>query len=154
MSDFVHRQYKDKLVHTGKDWRNNLEIYARTTKNYSDLLKQPLTLGMFVPCKLVGGVWIVFEKPTLLNTKSDAVYHFDMKEYKKAKQKCLFEGFEVFRSVSALISFSKNGLGRLDWNLEGSFMMGYSKESTIEDLFNSHYVELILTSTALNNIGL
>lgn len=31
--------------------------------NHANFLKQPLNIGMFVPAKLVDGVWVVLEEP-------------------------------------------------------------------------------------------
>ena len=56
MTDFVIRKYKDELVHSGENWRDFLEKYARITKSYADFLKQPLQLGFFVPCDENGTV--------------------------------------------------------------------------------------------------
>lgn len=153
MTDFVWEKY---------GIRKDINSYAELTIKYATFLKQKLELWMFIPCKIVDGVWVVLEEPKskgdvqkFKNDSFDYNAYWDKqnKEYQEAKDRVLFEGFEVFKSVSALISFSKNGSGRLDWNKEGCFMMGYSQESTIEDLFNSHYVDLELTPTAQKQIS-
>lgn len=158
MTDFVLEQSKITKPKELANFEFNV-LKLKRQENYANFLKLILELWMFVPAKLVNGEWIVLEEPDLNKMyhhtrKSD--YQQDLKEYQEAKDRVLFEGFEVFKSVSALISFSlvKNGLGRFDWNKEGNFMMGYSKESTIEDLFNSHYVDLFLTESAKKQIGI
>ena len=67
--------------------------------NYSDFLEQPLNLGMFVPCKLVDGVWVVLEEP--VKTDRPVMNDFRikaLKEYQEAKDRVLFEGFKVERT--------------------------------------------------------
>ena len=54
---------------------------------YAHFLKQPLTLGMFVPCDLYGNV-LEEKKPF-----QDKYY-----EYQEAIERCLFEGFEMDNS--------------------------------------------------------
>jgi hypothetical protein len=62
-------------------------------ENYSKFLKQPLTLGMFVPCDLYGNV---VEEKSIFNT-TDEDYIFDSEsfdKYKQAKERVLFYGFK------------------------------------------------------------
>lgn len=70
--------------------------------NYADFLSQPLELWMFVPCKLVAGVWVVLEEPFyyndfLLNKIPTTNFRLNFRiknecrEYQEAKSKCLFE---------------------------------------------------------------
>ena len=93
MTDFVLEQYK-----------NNYHANTPTRiLNYANFLKQPLELWMFVPCKLVDGVWVVLEEPEKYKNWINYEYSgtdigFDdeklCREYQQAKEKCLFEGFE------------------------------------------------------------
>jgi len=62
--------------------------------NYANFLKQLLEIWMFVPCKLVDGVWVVLEKPKETSEGIEA-YDFDCQEYQQAKERCLFEGFRI-----------------------------------------------------------
>src|SRR5690349_9775881 len=70
--------------------------YRYLRSKFDELLKQPLELWQFVPCKLVDGVWVVLEEPCL--------YCFDAcdidkcLEYQEAKERYLFDGFEVIVS--------------------------------------------------------
>ena len=77
MTDFVIRKHKDELVHSGENWRDFLEKYARITKSYADFLKQPLQLGFFVPCDSIGRL----------------VESIGAEEWDNAKKNVLFNGF-------------------------------------------------------------
>ena len=62
---------------------------------YANFLKQPLNLGMFVPCDDEGNF---FEEPTdyeqrLPNMMTE--YNDEIYRYKQAKEKVLFEGFHI-----------------------------------------------------------
>jgi len=61
--------------------------------NYDEFLSLLLEIWMFVPCKLIDVVWVVLEIPN--PNKVDYLYY--MKEYEQAKERCLFEGFEVVK---------------------------------------------------------
>ena len=100
--------------------------------NYSSFLIQKLELWMFIPCKLVNGVWVVFEKPVEMGEYDDRLCNFcsypqegraisalslgcegsrcesafenyhdefqtELAEYQEAKERILFEGFEVIK---------------------------------------------------------
>lgn len=61
-----------------------------------DFGKQPLALWMFVPCKIVDSVWVVLEEPThYRRNEIGTIWNDDLKEYRQAKERCLFEGFEI-----------------------------------------------------------
>lgn len=61
---------------------------------YGLFLKQILELWMFVPCKLVDGVWVVLEEP-VYTEPSNSYYNADyVKEYQKTKERCLFKDVE------------------------------------------------------------
>lgn len=72
--------------------------------SFAKFLNSPLNLGMFVPAKLVDGVWVVLEEPLKMDyipfegrqTKHPIeCYESDLKEYQEAKDRVLFEGFET-----------------------------------------------------------
>ena len=48
MTSFVLNKRKELLRHS--EYKNDLENYANIVYNYANFLKQPLNLGMFVPC--------------------------------------------------------------------------------------------------------
>lgn len=66
------------------------ENFYRTVPNYAQLLKRKPTLDMFVPC--VDGV--PMKEPTFDWSLSTS---HDCRNYKTAKEQCLFDGFEVVR---------------------------------------------------------
>lgn len=82
-------------------------IFEENCFMYANLLKQPLKLWMFVPCKLVDGVWVVLEQPKFHYTEQALKQlkgfeldiaeevNFSIKEYQQAKELILFEGFEI-----------------------------------------------------------
>lgn len=59
---------------------------------YAQFLKQPLTLGMFVPCLPSGEPFNAFQMDCLENENS---YHELRKAYNEAKERVLFKGFEI-----------------------------------------------------------
>lgn len=93
MTDFVLAETK---LWSGNE-NESYEI-AKSCLKYAQFLKQPLELWMFVPCKLVYGVWVVLEEPECgLKEKCASP---PCVEYQKAKERCLFEGFEYCESQS------------------------------------------------------
>lgn len=128
-------------------------------RSYANFLKQKLELWMFVPCNLVNGVWVVLEEPTC-----DCATEFDREgcydkcyEYINAKNRVLFDGFELYDSSGGYKSIQKgeleifwynptSNIGENKWRLCPDF-----KYSTIEDLVKYN---LELTPTAQKLIGL
>jgi hypothetical protein len=70
-------------------------------QSYAKFLKQPLNLGMFVPCDKDGDVWkyppTKEEKEWAEKDRTDAEQSFKKKEfyYNNAKERVLFKGFEI-----------------------------------------------------------
>jgi len=126
MVDFVFEQQK-----------NHLSLRDFNITNYANFLKQPLKLWMFVPCKLVDGVWVVLEEPEQGKYKhipNSKMFEDKVKEYQEAKDRCLFEGFKtVVRNDVNLILHS--GFCLIDYNLGHFGFYDKSKPiKTIEDL--------------------
>ena len=119
MVDFCLEQRK---THTG-----DFEDYCDLICRYAKFLKQPLMLGMFVPCDLSGNV-LEEKKPF-----QDKYY-----EYQEARERCLFKGFEMDNSFVTHKSHN-------------SFFYPISclHEQTIEDLVKYN---LELTTTAQKEI--
>ena len=119
MVDFCLEQRK---THTG-----DFEDYCDLICRYAKFLKQPLTIGMFVPCDLHGNV-LEEKKPF-----QDKYY-----EYQEARERCLFKGFEMDNSFVTHKSHN-------------SFFYPISclHEQTIEDLVKYN---LELTTTAQKEI--
>lgn len=161
MTDFVLEQsekryektndYGSTPISTGTDFDKCLK--------YAKFLKQPLEIWMFVPCKLADGVWVVLEEPYyyqnyISDPNDDKVIiikdYGKCEKYQKAKERCLFEGFEYKKGkASHLIEF---------W-IEDKFLFTYNNSTyhfliignTIE---NSIKYNLKLTKTAQKQIGL
>lgn len=111
--------------------------YRYLRDEYDSFLLQKLEIWMFVPCKLVDGVWVVLEEPKeyqdyLLPNEQygkiprihDNRWHQYCKEYHEAKERCIFEGFEIGDPFKEYIMHGSDfGLAISDFNKE-----------TIEDL--------------------
>src|SRR6478609_1170742 len=84
MTEFVLQRYEDVL--------ETNDVMLSRIINYANFLKQPLTLGMFVPCDLDGNV--------LEDSCKHNSYCIDFcqgrcqEEYNEAKNRCLFDGIE------------------------------------------------------------
>lgn len=128
-----------------------LEKYRQVTRNYANFLKQPLTLGMFVPCD---------EEGNPLRPVGAPFMKYEVEAYQQAKERVLFEGFklqdtrgvyDIVRSKQWAIEFDEYGTrlichcGNLD----------DERIHTVENLVMKHdSVRLELTSTALKQIEL
>ena len=93
MIDFVSIFYNDLKSEHKVNW--SFDQICNKIFNYANFLKQPLNLGMFVPCDEDGDV---LEKPedyenrlpNMMTEYNDEVYR-----YKQAKEKVLFKGFKI-----------------------------------------------------------
>lgn len=144
ITDFVlqeHNKFCDfPYKELEKEYNYALTLIAKF-RNYAEFLKQKLSLEMFVPCKLVEGVWVVLKKP-------DADYYMnvtekDLKEFQEAKDRVLFEGFNIDKELPNLI-MHKSG-----WSLSKRDL----HRCTVETYANNGY-NLKLTTTAQKLIGL
>jgi len=135
MTDFVLEQYKIWCDDNNPDCRST-ERYISRTKNYATFLKQPLKLGMFVPCD---------ENDDVLEEPNDYKYYIhddetgaydgphekDCIKYMQAKERVLFEGFYMDFDEGYICPFLENypvGFFNLSyWCLSDRF-------KTIEDL--------------------
>ena len=97
-----------------------LDWYERVRNNFSNFLKQPLTLGMFVPCDENGNV---LEEPLLLPS-------YELDKYRKAKEKVIFDGFDIIHNDKVRITIECNHF-QLDFNKPLNHFENYK---TIEDL--------------------
>jgi hypothetical protein len=123
-------------------------------QNYANFLKQPLELWMFVPCDENGNV---LEAPECYGKKyTDDIPEKELilhEEFVQAKERCLFEGFEVidnnhFNSYDKSISSEGGNIAfRTKNNGNWVFVMGVK---IIEDLVKYN---LQLTPTAQKQIG-
>lgn len=132
MVDFVLDQYEEI---------QQSNVFEKNCFNYAKFLKQPLELWMFVPCKLVDGVWVVLEEPYIYKITAKTGTSKEEIEWVKAKERCLFKGFEIEKKA--------------DWHIvklnDNPVWVSWNKSKTIEDLVT---YEPLLTATAQKQIGL
>jgi len=161
MEKVILKSISDFVLQFGKEKnRFSYEEAYTAISGYANFLIQPLTLGMFVPAKLVDGVWTVLEEPkkrvlSYHDGISEDYHPMDLEEYQEAKGRILFEGFEIVRSLKAFIMVS-NGIP-IYFCSETKEMMFEKENYTIEDLFrrnNSLGCNLELTQTAQKQTGL
>ena len=118
-----------------------LERYEKTRNNFDEFLEQPLKLEMFVPCdndeEILKPQYIA-GKEVIYNELVEEFIMDKVKEYNEAKEKVLFEGFEIFKGTIYMCSVPMLKVKDL-------------YQTTIEDLI--HY-EPILTESAIKQIGL
>lgn len=116
--------------------------FNKKVVSYAQFLKQPLILGMFVPCSDKGDV---LEKP-----KSILIYQMQCgecsedemrinREYLEAKERVLFEGFK-------LCTRDKNTLC-----VENDFHLILNHQKNIEDIVKYN---ITLTKSAIKKLGL
>lgn len=133
MVDFVLEQV-DKLKSESSSHIPSARLsYIRSTSLYAKFLKQPLTLGMFVPCDENGKV---LEEPE--NPKKSPEHMRKYDSYVKAKERVLFEGFYLEHN-----SVMTPQGGYLD--------VGNLKQKTVETIVGAN---LTLTQSAIKQIGL
>jgi len=153
MTDFVLEQNKNLLT-TRECFINCL--------NYANFLEQPLELWMFVPCKLIDGFWVVLEEPEPIHTcglePDDYEYNDDEAiEYRQAKERCLFEGFEFTETHMKGIDSNLNlfvfpyANNRFGLTKKQEAFMTWFQLFTIEDLVQC---DLQITPTAQKQIGI
>lgn len=130
MTDFVLEQGYNPL-------QNDTECWIKTHK-YANFLKQPLTLGMFVPCDLEGNVLEELDADFYVMVTDKKIV-----EFQQAKERCLFEGFE-HRGETEFSWIFKHG--------KTYPIMVFKRD--IECLVTVLKREIELTQTALKQLGL
>lgn len=138
MTDFVLKEleYK-KNKHYEYDSNDNDRSLDRI-ENYAEFLKQPLTLGMFVPCDENGNV---LKYPIV---KGEFV-NKGFVEYQIALEKLLFKGFVQYDSYDCAIYYDGNNYLCIDDE--------WCEGLTIEDLIlTNKNIEIELTESALKQI--
>ena len=112
--------------------------------NYAKFLKQPLELWMFVPC--------------MDNEVFNYSKHGNKEQYQQAKERCLFEGFELktyntdeYDNIESVVKYNNCYVG-IKYKNENSIRLNdISKQETIEHLIPN---ELTLTKNAIKQLGL
>ena len=138
MTDFVLE--RNQPMQNGLVRRVNSEYHKII--HYANFLKQPLTLGMFVPCDKDMNFFEEPKFPHLGSENQDEYiknYQTKIKEYQEAKEHVLFDGF----CFNDYFEFVTNGKISIDKNDMSSTL--------IEQLVGS---ELLLTESAKKQIGL
>ncbi|MES2864143.1 MAG: hypothetical protein V4666_08500 [Bacteroidota bacterium] len=131
-------------------------------ENYDAFLKQTLSLGMFIPCKLKDGVWVVLEEPKIYSQWliKGKGYDFlgkeniECKEYQEAKYRVLFEGFRqnIFNSTGSFEIINESGFQVCAYKALPKYFLwlGCPEERTVESALKFH--EFILTPSAQKQI--
>jgi len=148
------------------NYLNTLEIdnceYRIRRNKFDIFLSLKLEIWQFVPCKLVDGVWMVLSKPKGYDSYINwEVFNPPFEEYKQAKERCLFEGFELNqKDVSKLkniICITKNKIQITFFKKENGIFLD---DLTTNETFETRRIEglvphnLELTPTALKQLGL
>ncbi|MBK1896739.1 hypothetical protein [Chryseobacterium paridis] len=129
--------------------------------NYANLLKHPLTLGMFIPVDADGNVlkepknyvsWKSLEHNTKHINENSAVPGFEENNiYQRAEQNCFFEGFKVAYNGYSVVRI----VASYDDAIELSFNKIDQKFQTFEDIESlTVFDEIYLSATALKAIGI
>lgn len=142
MTDFVLQEEKKGLQNTDRHLR-----FEKILK-YAKFLKQPLKLGMFVPCDDDGNV--LNGIPFTLKNESNFQTLQRLSDFEKSKEKVLFESFLVLENEP--LKFVTIGFNKiiLTWSYkDNDFLLNNGR--TIERFIKS---DLTLTENALKQIGL
>jgi hypothetical protein len=139
-SDYLHSQV---LMSMSERW--NLH------RKRVEFGRQKLELWMFVPCKLIDGVWIVFEMPKdIVDSDGYVLDEIEFKEYKEAKDRVLFDGFKPFYFISGTMYLQFKDGHLVGTNQHGIFKIA-KEYFIVEDIIIK---DIELTPTAQKQIGL
>jgi len=140
MVDFVLEQHEKSTDHP-LDNLEDAKTYSMIL-NYAKFLQQPLSLGMFVPCDYMG---IVLNEHHNLTEENFNYVNPKIIEFHRAKERILFEGFEIIGEKHVGNKYNVFGVG---------FKNGQYK--TIEDLVHhkNSDQDIVLTESAKKQIGL
>ena len=152
MTDFVLEQLNEENSRT-----RPIRSVLNALEGYANFLKQPLKLEMFVPCDEKGNV---LEDP-YFDGENSQYYGAEKDYYEKAKEKVLFEGFEVIHERDNDDEYDTFEVAHI-FIKDLSEWHNYTSKKTIEDLIHKSYHTFrpapkegyILTPTAIKQIGL
>ncbi|MDX4973696.1 hypothetical protein [Myroides odoratimimus] len=146
MIEFVLEQSIKRSV---DNWPIETEDYFNRCEAYANFLKQPLNLGMFVPCDLEGNVlsepdiWKAYQLDVCRCNKCiEKTLKCD--EYQEAKGRVLFEGF-VYNTEDELLERIESDGGL--WTIDVDDL----SKHTIEDMIQC---DMILTPNSVKQLGL
>ena len=89
-------------------FKEDSDIAIFNVTNYANFLNQPLELGMFVPCDDNGNVLEDIIGNGMIHNYSEKV-----KQYEQAKDKVLFDGFDIYSNGdlhNAFVTFESSRL--------------------------------------------
>lgn len=119
--------------------------YRFLRSNYDSFLLRKSEIWMFVPCKLIKGIWVILEKPKE-HLENRSLYFKELDEYQEATERILFEGFAYVNKVM----FHPNSDQPM--SIE-KFECYFCSKTVIEDLGEDMF-DYVLTKTALKEIGI
>ena len=125
-------------------------------KAFRNFVKPSLALGMFVPCDLEGNVLDEPESHRHQINFDEWEEVFDEKEvqqYQQAKERVLFEGFELSKIKSNEVFWFKTPYDDCYYNPKDG-AINTPAYDTIESLVEHYWVDITLTKSAIKQIGL
>lgn len=137
-TDFVLEQEKN-YAHTTRCVKKNPFLLV---VDYAKFMKQPLTLGMFIPCGDRYGN--VLREPNRFNFEHERDYEIYLKTYAEAKERVLFKGFKV-KDDYAIGTFEDEMI---------CVDEEFCQDINIEQFLNTIWSEIELTDSALKQIGI
>ena len=132
-----------------KEFKTRLEYldwYERKRDSYDDFLKQPLTLGMFIPCDEKG-------QPLSIHKGEEIDSSYPI-EFIQAKERVIFGGIEVQNTEDFIEFYGGIRVFKKTNDFEKMFNYVFRKDTetkTLEDLIK---YDLTLTETTAKKLGL
>lgn len=145
---------KKAVLKTLSNFTSDIESYVSESQNYqrgcelmfeyNKLIKRKLKIQLLVPCKLVNGVWMPMEEP-----KKKYVYSWnphaspnplteEYKEYQEAKNRVIFEGFELVADRLYLDGEDSGLIVRsssIHWDGDDTYLLPYIEDLTFYGIF-------------------
>ncbi|MCT4181968.1 hypothetical protein HZP54_18700, partial [Elizabethkingia anophelis] len=159
LSDFVLKTVHTPNINEAICWEQTEERLQKIYK-YTQFLKQPLALCMFVPCDVDGKPLEECNEPNkedywdIENDVFNAeLYNYNRTKFtnlKKAQSRVLFEGFEIEMSKNRVDIYFSNYNHISYSRIQNNFSSPSKYLTTIEDLII--YSGLTLTETAIKQI--
>ncbi|MDV3568145.1 hypothetical protein CMU71_14725 [Elizabethkingia anophelis] len=130
---------------------NNLKLIS----NYNKFLKQPLTLGMFVPVDERGKPYDMQEVEVWKNhSQYSTHYRQELEFFEQACERVLFEGFKLLSDYNGMYRLRNTQNVDITFDSYGCYAEPFDsipgkRINTIEEIT---YLELTLTATAIKSI--
>ncbi|EKT4500961.1 hypothetical protein JE943_000943 [Flavobacterium psychrophilum] len=151
MTDFVLEQ-----VEQLSQQEINILQFRNSITGYANFLKQPLTLGMFIPVDNYGNI---LEKQETNEGNTVNEFNAYCRLYESAKDRCLFKGFEKkhypieeFDNIELTIKYKHCYVGIKYKDEDNIQLNDICKEQTIEDLLgqNLQLTEAVFSQLNIN----